>query len=175
LGPANAAADNLTRPAGFRSPGGGNHLTMGDYERSTTVGVPVDDLFEYLSRIENLPQYIDRMTEAHSLTGDEVSVEARVEPQDVGGDVAGEHTVRREAWFRIDADHRKLVWGSAGPHDYHGELVVSPAGDGSQVTVRLHTEHDDAPGIEEGIAETLATIDRIAASDPELNPGAGTT
>jgi hypothetical protein len=62
---------------------------MHDYEGSTTVGVPRDGLFEYLSRIENLPKYMARMTEAHSLAGDVVSVEARVEPGDVGAEDVG--------------------------------------------------------------------------------------
>lgn len=168
---------------------GGHRAVMGDYERSTTVDVPVDDLFEFLSRVENLPRYMDRMTEAHSLAGDEVSVEARIEPGDAGsdaedgedgedgagdgtGDGAG-RTVRGEAWFRIDADRRTLAWGSQGPHDYRGELEVTPDGAGSTVVVRLHTMHE-AEGIEDGIDETLANIRRIAGTDPEVNPGTAT-
>lgn len=143
---------------------------MGDYEGTTTVDVPRDDLFEYLSRIDNLPKYMSRMTEAHSLAGDEVSVEATVEPGDVGaeegGGQEGARTVRGEAWFKIDADGRRLEWGSEGPNDYHGELVVSADGDdASRVVVRLHTMHDDAPGIEQGLTETLENIERLGLSD----------
>src|ERR687884_342587 len=110
---------------------------MADYERTTTVDAPADDLFEYLSKVENLPNYMERMTSAHNLPGDEVEVEAKVEPGDVGasGDPGGEQTVAGEAWFTIDADHKKLSWGSEGPHDYHGELEVTPDGGASQVTV----------------------------------------
>jgi hypothetical protein len=150
---------------------------MADYERTTTVDAPADELFEYLSKVENLPNYMERMTSAHNLPGDEVEVEAKVEPGDVGGgsgDAGDEQTVAGEAWFRIDADSRKLSWGSEGPHDYHGELEVTPGGAASQVTVRLHTMHD-AEGIEDGIEQTLANIQRIAGSDGGLNPGAGTT
>jgi uncharacterized protein YndB with AHSA1/START domain len=149
---------------------------MADYERTTTIDAPADDLFEYLSKVENLPNYMDRMTSAHNLPGDEVEVEAKVEPGDVGAgspDSGGEQTVGGEAWFRIDADTMTLSWGSEGPHDYHGELEVTPDGAASQVTVRLHTTHD-APGIEDGIEQTLANIQRIAGSDEGLNPGAGT-
>ncbi len=145
---------------------------MGDYERSTTVDVPRDELFEFLSKVENLPRYMDRITEAHSLAGDEVSVEAKVEPGDVGSD-KGERTVRGEAWFRIDADGRKLEWGSEGPNNYSGELEVSGEGVSCTVTVRLHTEHDDAPGIESGIEDTLKNIHRVVATQPELNPASG--
>ncbi len=149
---------------------------MADYERTTTVDAPADDLFEYLSKVENLPNYMDRMTSAHSLAGDEVEVEAKIEPGDAGGGSAGsggEQTVGGEAWFTIDADHMKLNWGAEGPHDYSGELEVTPDGAASQVTVRLHTMHD-APGIEDGIEQTLANIQRIAGADGGLNPGTGT-
>ena len=146
---------------------------MADYERSTTVDAPAEDLFEYLSKVENLPNYMDRMTSAKNLPGDEVEVEAKVEPQDVGGDAGGERTVGGDAWFTIDADHMKLAWGAEGPHDYKGELEVTPDGAASRVTVRLHTTHD-AEGIDDGIEQTLANIQRIAGSDGGLNPGAST-
>ncbi|HVN12640.1 MAG TPA: hypothetical protein VMT69_11140 [Kineosporiaceae bacterium] len=35
---------------------------MTDYQRSTTVDASADDLFEYLSRVENLPTSVDRLT-----------------------------------------------------------------------------------------------------------------
>src|SRR4051795_8796780 len=141
---------------------------MEDYERSTTVDAPADELFEYLSKVENLPTYMDRMTSARNLPGDEVEVEAKVEPGDVGSDVgsdqaggSAERTVGGDAWFRIDADSKSLSWGSEGPHDYKGELQVSPSGDAaSTVTVKLHTTHQ-AEGIEDGIEETLAKIQRL--------------
>ena len=144
---------------------------MGDYEHSTIVTAPVDDLFDYLSRVQNLPRYMERMTEAHSITGDEVSVVARLDPQDVGG--VDEQVVRGEAWFRIDADHLRLSWGSPGSHDYHGELEVAPAAEGSVVTVRLHTERDH-DRIDEAIADTLANIRHIARNPTELRPDTDT-
>src|SRR3954464_3047270 len=149
---------------------------MEDYERSTTIDAPAEELFEYLSKVENLPRYFDRMTSARNLPGDEVEVEAKVEPGDAGSSVGNAgRTVGGDAWVRSDADHRTLTWGSEGPHDYHGELEVTPSGEAaSTVTVRLHTTHQ-AEGIEDGIAETLANIQRIAGSSGELNPGAGTS
>ena len=146
---------------------------MADYERTTTIDAPAEDLFEYLSKVENLPNYMDRMTSAKNLPGDEVEVEAKVEPQDVGGADGGERTVGGDAWFTIDADHMKLAWGAEGPHDYKGELEVTPDGAASRVTVRLHTTHE-AEGIDDGIEQTLANIQRLAGSDGGLNPGTST-
>jgi hypothetical protein len=71
--------------------------------------------------------------------------------------------VRGEAWFRVDADHFTVSWGAKGPHDYHGELSVDGDGSPSTVTVRLHTLHDDAAGIGEGIEQTLTNIARHVA------------
>jgi uncharacterized membrane protein len=127
---------------------------MGDYERSTTVDASRDDLFEYLSRVENLPKYMERMTSAKPATGDEVEVEATLD---------GGQTVHGEAWFRVDADNRSISWGAEGPHDYHGEVSVTGDESTSSVTVRLHTLHDD-PHIEDGIDETLANIRRLTAT-----------
>jgi hypothetical protein len=149
---------------------------MADYERSATVDAPADELFEYLSKVENLPAYMDRMTSVRNLPGDEVEVEARVEPGDVGtpgGSDADERTVAGDAWFTIDADSKTLAWGSEGPHDYHGELHVAGDGASSTVTVRLHTLHD-AGGIEDGIERTLANIQRLAGSEGEPNAGTST-
>jgi uncharacterized membrane protein len=146
---------------------------VADYERSTTIDAPADELFEYLSRVENLPQYFDRLTSVRNLPGDEVEVEAKVEPGDAGSDGA-ESTVGGDAWFRIDADAKMLSWGSQGPHDYSGHLQVSGDGSSSTVTVKLHTLHQ-AGGIDDGIEQTLANIQRLAGSDGELNPGAGTS
>jgi hypothetical protein len=154
---------------------------MADYERSATVDAPADELFEYLSTVENLPAYMDRMTSVRSLPGDEVEVEATVQPGDVGSDsaspdgsVGGGRTVAGDAWFTIDADTKTLHWGSEGPHDYHGELQVTGDGASSTVTVRLHTLHE-AEGVEDGIERTLANIQRLAGNDGQLNPGTGTS
>ena len=148
---------------------------MEDYENSTTVEAPADELLEYLSKVENLPTYMDRMTSARNLPGDEVEVEAKVEPGDAGSDGGGERTVGGDAWFRVDADTRTLSWGSEGPHDYAGQLQVTPWGDAAcTVTVKLHTSHR-ADGIEDGIEQTLMNIANLAGSDGRLDAGAGTS
>ena len=40
------------------------------------------------------------------------------------------------------------------------EPLVAAEGDGSRVTVRLHTQHGDADTVNQGLEETLATIKR---------------
>jgi carbon monoxide dehydrogenase subunit G len=138
---------------------------MPDYSRSTTIDANPDELFEFLSKVENLPQYFTGLKEAHSATGDAVEVTAN--PDATGGAPGAPVEVTAEAWFHIDADQRALSWGAEGEHDYHGELQVTPAGDGAQVAVHLHTEHDDRDAIETGIERTLANIEQIVAERPE--------
>ena len=148
---------------------------MPEYTRSLTIDAEPDELFEYLSKVENLPDYFSRMTDAHSITGDEVEVTARVpeaqqSSESPGSDDSGEVTAYTS--FEIDADHRALKWGLADwatrtEHTYHGELTVTPAEEGATVEVTLHTEHDD-PRINDGIDETLNNIAEQVASRPGL-------
>jgi carbon monoxide dehydrogenase subunit G len=138
---------------------------MPEFSRSTTIAADPDELFEFLSKVENLPQYFRGMTEAHHTRGDEVHVTANPEVTGGQADVNGE--IHGEAWFRIDADHRALSWGAEGPHDYHGELQVSPDGEHSRVSLQLHTEHDDRDAIESGIEQTLHNIEDIVAERPQ--------
>jgi Polyketide cyclase / dehydrase and lipid transport len=126
---------------------------MGDYEHSTTVTADPDQLFDYLSDVHNLPDYFAAMEEAEptgagSHGGEEVHVVAEVEGQRREG----------EAWMTTDAEARTLSWGSEGPNGYRGDLHVDGEGGGSRVTVRLHTERVDGPGIRAGLEQTLAEI-----------------
>ena len=134
---------------------------MPDFSRSTTIEASPDELFEFLSKVENLPQYFTGLTEAHHTTGDEVHVSA--DPAVTGGDPDASGAVQADAWFRIDAEQRALAWGSEGPHDYRGELQVTPDGGSSRVSLHLHTEHDAAEPIERGIAATLSNIEHLVA------------
>lgn len=122
---------------------------MADFQHTTTVGASRDDLFDYLSRVDNLPNYMARMTSARHTRGDEVVVTARVGDEETTGD----------AWLTIDADNRTMAWGSPGPSDYHGELTVTGDDARSTVEVRLHTERDvDAGTVEQGIHRTLENV-----------------
>ena len=128
---------------------------MGDYEHTATVSADADTLFRYLSDVHNLPEYFTAMREAEPTGeqthgGEEVHVVAEVEGKERAG----------EAWFVVEDDRKTLSWGSEGPNGYHGELEVSPAGEGSEVAVRLHTERADGPGIRAGLEQTLASIKR---------------
>lgn len=121
---------------------------MGDYEQSTTVTAEPDALFAYLSDVNNLPDYFASMRSAEPAEGDAVHTVAEVDGVEREG----------EAWFTADDEARSIRWGSQGPNHYSGELEVVGADNGSEVTVRLHTEHVDDEAITTGLKETLAHI-----------------
>ncbi len=122
---------------------------MADFHHTATVEASRDDLFDYLSRIENLPDYMARMTSVRHTRGDEITVSATMNGSETTG----------EAWLKIDADNRALHWGSEGPNDYHGELAVTGDAARSTVEVKIHTVRDvDPDTVEEGIAQTLDSI-----------------
>jgi hypothetical protein len=148
---------------------------MGDYEASTTVDVASNVLFEYLSDVERLPDYLPQLTAARlageSAEGERVEVEAVIQP-----DGEAERKVAGEAWIEVLDDGKKLRWGAPGPHDYHGELDIDFVADGtSMLTVRLHTEHTDGPSVEAALQRTLSGIKSAAeqaAARPRSTPGA---
>ena len=127
---------------------------MGDYEQSTTVTTDPDALFSYLSDVSNLPDYFAAMKSAEPADGDAVHTVAEVDGTEREG----------EAWFTTDEDARTIRWGSEGANHYSGELAVQGSDGGSQVTVRLHTDHVDSSDIDAGLRETLDHIKRNVES-----------
>ena len=142
---------------------------MGTYESSTTVTASPDELFSYLSDIHNLPEYFVAMKSAEPAGAAEGDVPPGSEAVHTVAEVNG---TRREgeAWFQRDADARSLRWGSEGPSDYRGELEVHGDGDGSRVTVRLHTERVEGADVQGGLETTLAQIKDVVEGHGRANP-----
>jgi len=130
---------------------------MADYSGTTSVSLAPAALFEYLSDVGNLPRYFARMTSARPGEGEEVLTTAKMPD---GTEVEG------KAFFRVDQDAQRLEWGSEGPSEYSGWLEVSASGDGSEVSVSLNTSrtHEGDPEVQQGIDQTLASIQSQAES-----------
>ena len=124
---------------------------MADYEASIDIDGAEADVFAYLSDIDHLPAYFERMTSAEPGDGDEVRVSADL----------GDREVEGEAWFKVDDDAHALTWGSEGPNDYHGRLEVSGGSHGCTVTVTLSTERAAGPEIQDGLEQTLENVKRL--------------
>ncbi|HEY0166553.1 MAG TPA: SRPBCC family protein [Jatrophihabitans sp.] len=127
---------------------------MADFLASIDVAAPADELFDYLSQVENLPHYFERMTSVTDNEDGTISVTADL----------GDRVVEGEAWFEVDRAARTLSWGSEGPNDYSGQLQVTGDGSNSMVEVTLRTERAGGPEIQEGIEQTVAVIKLIMES-----------
>jgi uncharacterized protein YndB with AHSA1/START domain len=130
---------------------------MGTYESTTTVTASPDELFSYLSDVHNLPEYFAAMKSAEPAGKAEGDVPPGAEAVHSVAVVNGQRA-EGEAWFVRDADARSLSWGSEGPNNYRGELRVEGDGDGSRVTVTLHTEQTEGEQVQGGLDTTVATI-----------------
>ncbi|MFI7063082.1 SRPBCC family protein [Kribbella sp. NPDC050124] len=141
---------------------------MADYEASRTVDVAWNVLFDYLSDVKRLPEYLPQIDQAHLLhIGPPPSEpyqypepgETGVEQVDVDVHPEGAAAVNEQAWIKVVQHGHKLQWGVPGAHHYRGELAVDFIADGtSRVTVRLHTDHAGGPDVERMLEESLATI-----------------
>jgi uncharacterized membrane protein len=127
---------------------------MPDYLASIDVAAPADELFDYLSQVENLPNYFERMTAVTDNEDGTISVEADL----------GDRVVEAEAWFEVDKDAKTLSWGSEGPNDYIGQLQVTGTGSNAVVEVTLRTERAGGAEIQEGLDQTVAVIKLIMES-----------
>ncbi|TCC54490.1 SRPBCC family protein [Kribbella pittospori] len=141
---------------------------MNHHEAWTTVDVAPNILFDRLSDLERLPDFLPWMTALHRTEpppAESQGPEARLPKQPVHQEVdvaatdpaAGEGEFHREAWIDVVDEDRILRWGAPGPHDYQGELLVDFVADGtSKLTVRLDTAHSG--DIDSALERTLATI-----------------
>jgi uncharacterized membrane protein len=124
---------------------------MADYAARAHVAAPADQLFDYLSQVENLPDYFDRMTSVTDNQDGTITAAADL----------GDRVVEGEAWFEVDRDERALSWGSEGPNNYSGQLQVIESENGSVVEVTLHTERAGGEEIQEGLERTVDAVKRI--------------
>lgn len=125
---------------------------MADFVATTDVSAPAAHLFDYLSQVQNLPNYFDRMTSVTDNGDGTIATTADL----------GDRTVEGEAWFRVDQDAQSLSWGSEGPNNYSGELSVTGDDTSSRVEVTLHTERAGGDQIQQGLERTVATIKDLA-------------
>lgn len=124
---------------------------MGDYEHSTTIDADPETVFAYVADVARLPEYFDGLRDARRSGPESVHVVAEVEGQ----------TYEGEAWMHADPDAKNMRWGAETPSDYRGELFVTGIGEtSSRVTVTLHTERADGPGVRAGLEGTLASLKR---------------
>jgi uncharacterized protein YndB with AHSA1/START domain len=137
---------------------------MSEYMSMITVNCPSYEVFEFISDVTNMPQYLPTVHRADFQPGDRVEVE---------GEANGRHYVS-DGWFDVSEDSMRMTWGSDGENKYSGHMQVVDAGDKSQVTVGLRFEpkpHQEAEfrrqmgsrdaAIQEGLNKALQSIKNV--------------
>lgn len=103
---------------------------MAEYEHSAFVQASPEAVFDYISDVGNMPQYLP--TTHHA----EPQGEGRVRVQ---GEAKG-HQYDSDGWIRVDQTEFRMEWGSDGEHHYTGWMEVEGDEAGSEVTVHLSFE-----------------------------------
>jgi carbon monoxide dehydrogenase subunit G len=124
---------------------------MPEYEQTATIMADADTLFEYLSDIERLPEYLPVIAEAEQPGPDVAEVTTDI------------HGVEQHAqgWVRVDGLDRRMEWGLPGSA-YHGWLQVEPddTGDGSVLTI--HVTQDHPSDADDDLLEAIENIRQLA-------------
>lgn len=122
-----------------------------DHVHSEHVAAAPDRVFAAIAAPGNLTRFVPQLTKVSTQGGDRVEVEARYEGRSQHGD----------AYFRTDEAARRIVWGTDG--GYNGSMTVEPDGDGSMLTLSLHTTHIEHA--DHDVAATLDAIRRLVEAD----------
>lgn len=144
---------------------------MQEYEQSKTVTAPANEVFAWVSDVDNLPKYLPPIKDA-GIEG-EAAVGSPGERIAMTVEIPGRGEFESEGYFDVDAEDRTMRWGAETHRDYSGRLTVAEAGDGQcEVTVHLSFGPRSAEGeiqsdsgedrdpLEESLAATLESIRR---------------
>ena len=137
---------------------------MGEYVQVITVRTDASWVFDYLADVRHLPEYVSAVASAEPT---ERAEEAYV--------VVVVDGVRRQrtVWLRRDPEAETIQWRSDGQNDYRGQLALTREGADTTVTVILHTERADDPGIRAGLDQSLAQL-KYQLDGRATEPASGT-
>ena len=122
-----------------------------EHEHTEHVAAAPDAVYAAISNPANLPRFVPQLTGVHGDGEDRVQVDARYEGKEQHG----------AASFATDDDARRIEWGAES--GYHGWMQVDGDGDGSRLTLFLHTTHDTEH--EYDVAGTLDAIRMLVESE----------
>ncbi|MGH2942442.1 MAG: SRPBCC family protein [Solirubrobacteraceae bacterium] len=122
-----------------------------EHVHSEHIAAAPDRVFAALAEPDNLVRLVPQLTKISPRAGDRVEVEARYEGR----------TQRGEAYLRSDDSERRLEWGTEG--GYSGWMKIDPDGEGTMLTLGLHTTHVDHA--DRDVGATLDAIRRLVEAD----------
>lgn len=135
-----------------------------EFDHSTTINASPDEVYAFMSQVENLPKYLPTTHAAQPQEGERVRVQ---------GEAQG-HEYDADGFFRKDEANHRIEWG-ADEQYYSGHLEVTGQGDGSSMSVHLsfsggppagegdapNDDSSEAPNreqIQEGLVKALESI-----------------
>ncbi len=111
---------------------------MAQYEQSQNIDVAADEVFEWLSDVDNLPKYLPPIKEARiEGSTSEGQPGQRLYLRD---EIPDRGEFESKGYLETDGEAREMRWEAESSRDYFGSLKVDEAADGSLVTVHLTLE-----------------------------------
>jgi ribosome-associated toxin RatA of RatAB toxin-antitoxin module len=101
---------------------------MSQYEHTETVRAEPQRVFEFISQVQNLPQYLPTTKSAQPQGPDRVRVQ---------GEAAG-HQYDSDGFYHVDPQKMRMEWGSDGENAYRGWMEVKDNDSGSSAEVKVH-------------------------------------
>ena len=81
-----------------------------EFEQSITIAATADGIFDFISDIRNVPQYLPTVKNAQPQQGERIRTQGQV----------GDRSYDSDGHFRVDKQARRLEWGSDGENNYNG-------------------------------------------------------
>ena len=137
-----------------------------DFESSRSIQAAPDEVFAFVSDVENLPSFVPTARAAQAAGAGRAHVE---------GEALG-RTYDSEGYFRADPARRRMDWGVDVHEGYSGWLEVAERDPGSQVTIHLsfpaaspdgagldETDSSRPAAVRDGLDASLASLDRLVS------------
>jgi carbon monoxide dehydrogenase subunit G len=122
-----------------------------DHDHTEHVAATPEGVYAAISNPANLSRFVPQVTAVRTVSEDQVEVDARYEGK----------TQHGEAYFRTNEESRRIEWGAAS--GYEGWMQVDADGDGSRLTLHLHTTHGTES--DHDVAATLDAIRMLVESE----------
>lgn len=123
---------------------------MSEYEHTTTIKSRSEQVFEFVSAIDNLPRYLPTVTNAIPQEGERVRVQ---------GEAAG-HRYDSDGYYHVDKIRKRMEWGSDGENQYRGWLEVRDHDGGTTASVIVHLSFEPNPAMAKSFEQQSGDRDR---------------
>ena len=150
---------------------------MAEYEHTQLIQAAPEEVYAFVSQVQNLPKYLPTTKAAQPQEGECVRVQ---------GEARG-HQYDSDGYFRADDAAHRLEWGADEADKYSGWLSISGEQSASQVTVhlsfgpatdipeRIERESPNKHEIQDGLEAALRSIQQqVEGQGGKVEPPAAT-